>query len=79
MNFDRVSEIDFDHFDLDHFDHTECLFLISVDSLCLFPDLVDNLFTEQVDILPDYVDIVPGFVDSVPGFVDIFLISLTFS
>ena len=25
-------EIDFDHFDLDHFDHIECLFLIMVDS-----------------------------------------------
>jgi hypothetical protein len=32
--------------------------------------VVDNRFTEQVDILP-------GIVDSVPGFVDIFLKVLT--
>ena len=30
------SEIHFDHFDLDHFDHKRCLFLILVDSLLLF-------------------------------------------
>jgi hypothetical protein len=37
---------------------------------CLFPDVVDSRFTEQVDSLPD-------IVDSVPGFVDIFLKVLT--
>ena len=47
-----------------------CLFLISVDSFCLFPDVVDSRFTGQVDSLPD-------IVDSVPGFVDIFLKVLT--
>lgn len=33
-----------------------------VDS-CLFPDVVDSQFSEQVDRLPDIVDIIPGFVD----------------
>jgi hypothetical protein len=37
---------------------------------CLFPDVVDSRFTEQVDSLPD-------IVDSVPDFVDIFLKRLT--
>ena len=47
-----------------------CLFLISVDIFCLFPDVVDSRFTEQVDNLPD-------IVGSISGFVDIFLIVLT--
>jgi len=34
-------------------------FLILVDSLCLFPDLVDSRFAEQVDNLPDIVDSIP--------------------
>ena len=40
-----------------------CLFLISVDSSCLFPDVVDSRFPERVDSLPDIVDTVPGFVN----------------
>jgi len=39
-----------------------CLFLISVDIFCLFPDVVDSRFTEQVDNLPDSVDSFPGFI-----------------
>ncbi len=33
------------------------------DSFCLFPDVVDRQFSEQVDRPPDIVDIIPGFVD----------------
>ena len=46
----------------DTHDTLPCLFLISVDSFCLFPDVVDSHFTEQVDSLPDIVDSIPGFV-----------------
>jgi hypothetical protein len=44
--------------------------LILLTVFCLFPDVVDSHFTEQVDSLPD-------IVDSLPGFVDIFLKVLT--
>ena len=38
-------QIHFDHFDFDHFDTVNGDCLMSVDSFCLFPDVVDSRFT----------------------------------
>ena len=38
-------QIHFDHFDYDHFDTVNGDCIMSVDSFCLFPDVVDSRFT----------------------------------